>query len=178
MYLYLDYGPRSKDTVERGVPAFYAVWSGSHVAFSSVWIPNPQRKILSFLGNWWIKNVLRLWSWPHPIMCFVPCFWLKGRAWSVWVLGQRQNGTYIECIDSWIYGISVFDVETSCFYGCIDFTGGCCFDVIFYSQKARNFLNLYLMRYIYPVIALSFADIKENTAFGTKKRICQIIEEL
>lgn len=72
----------------------------------------------------------------------------------------------------------MFDVETSCFYGCIDFTGGCCFDVIFYSQKARNFLNLYLMRYIYPVIVLSFADIKENTAFGTKKRICQIIEEL
>ena len=30
----------------------------------------------------------------------------------------------------------------------------------------------------YPVIALSFADIKETTAFGTKKRICQIIEEL
>ncbi|NBI70250.1 hypothetical protein D3Z50_04055 [Clostridiaceae bacterium] len=30
----------------------------------------------------------------------------------------------------------------------------------------------------YPVLALSFADIKEPTAFGTKKRICQIIEEL
>lgn len=30
----------------------------------------------------------------------------------------------------------------------------------------------------YPVIALSFADIKETTAIGTKKRICQIIEEL
>lgn len=30
----------------------------------------------------------------------------------------------------------------------------------------------------YPVIFLSFADIKESTAFGTKKRICQIIEEL
>lgn len=29
----------------------------------------------------------------------------------------------------------------------------------------------------YPVIFLSFADIKESTAFGTKKRICQIIEE-
>ncbi len=29
-----------------------------------------------------------------------------------------------------------------------------------------------------PVIAMSFADIKETTAFGTKKRICQIIEEL
>ncbi len=29
-----------------------------------------------------------------------------------------------------------------------------------------------------PVIALSFADIKETTFFGTKKRICQIIEEL
>ncbi len=30
----------------------------------------------------------------------------------------------------------------------------------------------------WPVIALSFADIKETTFFGTKKRICQIIEEL
>lgn len=30
----------------------------------------------------------------------------------------------------------------------------------------------------YPVLALSFADIKEPTAFATKKRICQIIEEL
>ena len=29
----------------------------------------------------------------------------------------------------------------------------------------------------YPVIFLSFADIKESTAFGTKKRISQIIEE-
>ncbi len=30
----------------------------------------------------------------------------------------------------------------------------------------------------YPIIALSFADIKETTVFGAKKRICQIIEAL
>lgn len=30
----------------------------------------------------------------------------------------------------------------------------------------------------YPVIGLSFADIKETTVFGAKKRICQTIEEL
>ena len=29
----------------------------------------------------------------------------------------------------------------------------------------------------FPTLFVSFADIKESTAFGTKKRICQIIEE-
>lgn len=43
---------------------------------------------------------------------------------------------------------------------------------IWNEEKYRN------LQGTYPVIALSFADIKETTAFGTKKRICQIIEEL
>ncbi len=55
-----------------------------------------------------------------------------------------------------------------------------------YKEQGQIFENLSIWkedRYrklqgTYPVIALSFADIKETTAFGTKKRICQIIEEL